>query len=175
MNSYHSKHFRLLAIALTSRGLGYAVLEEEKSLIENGHTSSRNEIKNNQCLSKTEDLFRLYRPDVLILDDVLDTATRRAQRIKSLHREVLAVAKRHKLPVKLISRRQVRRLLFGNERGTKQEVAELLAKRFPVELSFQLPHKRRTWESADSRMDIFDAVSLAVAYRIKKTAHPVDK
>jgi hypothetical protein len=54
-----------------------------------------------------------------------------------------------------------------NENETKQEMAELLAKQFPDELASQLPLKRKTWKSEDSRMDIFDAVALVVAFRIK--------
>jgi hypothetical protein len=53
-------------------------------------------------------------------------------------------------------------------KGSKQDTAELLAKQFPDELSSRLPPKRKLWKSEDSRMDIFDAVGLAVAFRMKK-------
>ena len=168
MSYHHPQQSRLLAVALTSRGLGYAVLEGEKLLIENGHTSVRSEVKKAQCLTRVKKLVALYQPDALILQDVVAKGSWRHPRIKRLHREVEAFAKKRKLAVKLISGRQVRRFLLGNERGTKQEIAELLAKHFPIELAFQLPPKRRPWESADSRMDIFDAVGLAVAYRSQK-------
>jgi hypothetical protein len=36
---------------------------------------------------------------------------------------------------------------------------------FPDELSTRLPPKRKPWKSEDSRMDIFDAVALAVVFR----------
>ena len=45
-------------------------------------------------------------------------------------------------------------------------MAELLAKKFPDELASRLPPKRKPWKSEDSRMDIFDAVALAVAFRM---------
>jgi hypothetical protein len=168
MNHHYPKRSRLLALALTSRGLGYAVLEGETSLIDNGHTSVRNGDKNATCLAKVEKLATLYRPDALILEDVAAKGSRRHLRIKRLHREVEAFAKKHKLAVKIISGRQSRRLLLGNEHETRQERAEGLTKRFPIELAFRLPPKRRPWESEDSRMDIFDAVGLAVAYRTQK-------
>jgi hypothetical protein len=38
----------------------------------------------------------------------------------------------------------------------------------PDELASRLPPKRKTWKSEDSRMDIFDAGALVVAFRIKK-------
>ena len=171
--NHHPQRSRLLALALTSRGLGYAVLEGETSLIENGHASVRNGDKNATCLAKVEKLAALYRPDALILEDVAAKGSRRHPRIKRLHREVVAFAKKRKLAVKIISGRQSRRLHLGNEHETKQEMAEGLTKRFPIELAFRLPPKRRQWESADSRMDIFDAVGLAVAYRTQNTMAPL--
>jgi len=59
-------------------------------------------------------------------------------------------------------------LLLGNPKGTKQEMAELLAKKFPDELASRLPPKRKPWKSEDKRMDIFDAVALAVAFRMER-------
>lgn len=70
--------------------------------------------------------------------------------------------------VVVFSRQQVRQVFFadGGE-GTKHALAEKMAKRFPEELGFRLPPKRRAWESEDSRMDIFDAVALALAWRYR--------
>jgi hypothetical protein len=58
----------------------------------------------------------------------------------------------------------VRRVFFGGAGGTKHALAEIIAHRFPDELGFRLPPKRRPWMSEDSRMDIFDAVALVLAY-----------
>lgn len=168
MNYHHPQLSRCLAVALTSRGIGYASLEGEGFLIESGHMSIRNGLKNSKCLKAVRKLVSFYQPDALILQDVVATGSGRHPRIRRLHREVEAFAKNRKLAVKVISGRQLRQILLGREHGTKQEMAEILAKRFPIELAFQLPPKRRSWESADSRMDIFDAVGLAVAYGIQK-------
>jgi Holliday junction resolvasome RuvABC endonuclease subunit len=168
MNHNNPKYFRLLAVALTSRGLGYAVLEGEHSLVESSHTSVRNADKHKQCMAKVKKLVAFYRPDMLVLPDVAAKKSRRSPRIKRLHKEVVNSAAKGKLPVDLISERQLRALLLGNPNGTKQEIAEMLAKRFPDDLALQLPPKRRLWESADSRMDIFDAVALAMAFQMKR-------
>jgi hypothetical protein len=168
MTHQHPKQFRLLAVALTSRGLGYAVLEGEKSLIESSHMSVRKGDKNKQCLTKVEKLATFYRPDVLVLQDVTAKGSRRAPRIKRLHEEVIGLARKQKIKVELISEAQLRTLLLGDPRVTKHEIAEMLAKFSPDELALRLPPKRRAWESADSRMDIFDAVALAVAFRMSK-------
>ena len=166
MNHRHQIPFRVLAVALTSRGLGYAVLEGETSLIESSRTSVRNGDKNSQCVAKVKKLTAFYRPDALILQDVTAKGSRRNPRIKALHREVMRLAAKHRLSVDLISEKKLRCLLLGNASGTKHEMAETLAKHFPDELAFRLPPKRRPWQSEDSRMDVFDAVALAVAFRM---------
>ena len=60
------------------------------------------------------------------------------------------------------------RVFFRDGPGTKHALAELLAKRFPNELGFRLPPKRRPWMSEDYRMDIFAAISLALAFRLTR-------
>jgi len=53
--------------------------------------------------------------------------------------------------------------------GTKDGVAEIIAKQFPDELGSRLPPQRRPWTSEDYRMGIFDAMALALAFRkVKK-------
>lgn len=174
MNHQYTKQFRLLAVALTSRGLGYAVLEGEKTLVESEHMSVRKGDKNKQCLTKVEKLAAFYRPDVLVLQDVMAKGSRRAPRIKTLHKQIVRFAGKHKLKVELILAKQLRTLLLGDPRGTKHEMANMLVKYFPDELSSRLPPKRRAWQSVDSRMDIFDAVGLGVAFGMRESEEALD-
>jgi Holliday junction resolvasome RuvABC endonuclease subunit len=165
MSQRNPRHYRLLAFALSSHGLGYAVLEGEKFLVEYGNTSVKGN-KNRKCLAKTEKLIALYRPDALVLQDATVKSSHRSPRIKTLNQQVVEAARKRRLKVTLFSGKQLRNLLLGNVHGTKQEMAEMLVKHFPDELASRLPPKRRTWESADARMDIFDAAALAVAFRM---------
>jgi len=64
--------------------------------------------------------------------------------------------------VALFSQKQVRRVLLDDDIGTKHSLAEMIAGRFPEELDFLLPRKRRIWESEGSRMNLFDALALAL-------------
>jgi len=165
MNHPSPKQYRLLTIALSSRGLGYAVLEGEKFLVEYGSTSVKGD-KNRRCLVKMEKLIALYRPDALVLQNATAKGSHRAPRIKTLNQQVIGAARKFRLKMTLFSGKQLRSLLLDNVHGTKQEMAEMLVQHFPNELASRLPRKRRPWEGADARMDIFDAVGLAVAYRI---------
>ena len=158
-----NKPVRILAVAPLSRGLGYVVMEGPTRLVACGNKAIlRN--KNAGSLAWVEKFIKFYQPDVLVLSDVTAADTRRAARIKTLHRKIVAWAGKQQLKVRLISVTQVRGKLLGDAKGTKFAVAQTLAEKFPVELASRLPPKRRPWMSEDPRMDIFDAVGLAVAF-----------
>jgi len=158
-----SKQFRSLAVSLSSRGFGYAVMEGDNTLILYGKMII-NKDKNVRVLAHVRKMIVRNQPDVLVLHDVNAKGTYRDPRIKALAKKVVALAKEHKLKVAKISGIELRGTLLGNENGTKHEMAEFLAKQFPDELASCLPPKRKLWKSEDTRMDIFDAVGLAVTF-----------
>ncbi len=166
MNQTTSKYFRILAIALSAKGFGFVVMEGQKTIVECGRRMADGD-KNAQSLAKMKKLLTFYRPDALVLQDVEAKGSRRAPRIKRLNRHVTGVAEKHEIKVKLISGKQLRSVLLGNPDGTKQEIAETLAAQFPDELASRLPAKRKLGDSENSRMDIFDAMALAVAFRAR--------
>lgn len=166
MNQTASKQIRILTIALTARGFGYCVMENEM-ILECGHKEVRGN-KNLQSFAKIEKLWNQFLPSLLVLQDVNAVDSRRALRIKALHRQIIELAAKQKFKVSLFSGKQLRIALLDDVKGTKYEMAEMLAKKFPVELANKLPPKRRPWENEDGRMDMFDAVGLAVALRLKR-------
>lgn len=160
MKPNHNKQFRIAAVSLSTNGFGQAVMEGG-TLVE-----FRNKVfmadKNANSLIHIGKLIAHFQPDVLVLHDVNAKGTFRAPRIKELHQKVVALARKRRLRVVKISGTELRTTLLGNPKGTKQEMAELLAKRFPDELAARIPTKRKAWTSENARMDIFDAVGLAV-------------
>jgi len=165
MNQTASKQIRVLAVALTARGFGYCVMENQ-AILESGNKGVEGN-KNSQSIYKIEKLLKQFLPSVLVLQDVNASGCRRAPRIKTLHRQVIELAGKHKLKVELLSGKLLREVLLGDTKGTKHEMAEMLAKKYPVEIAAKLPPKRRPWENEDGRMDMFDAVGLAVAVRMR--------
>ena len=171
MNQTPVKNIRILSVALSARGLGYAAMEGQDMFIAHGHKVVEEADKNLKSFAWVEKLIARYQPGIMVLQDVAAKGSRRAPRIKSLHRQIVKLAGKQKIQAKLISGKQVRNLLLGNPKGTKQEMAELLAGKFPDELASRLPPKRKPWKSEDSRMDIFDAVALALAFRKRHAEH----
>jgi Holliday junction resolvasome RuvABC endonuclease subunit len=165
MSRINLENIRILAVAPSSRGFGFAVLEGRETLVDWGVKSVTGD-KNTQSLAKVEELITHYHPAVMVLQD---TATsRRSARIRELGQRIVALAGNRNVSAALFSREQVRRVFFAKGQGTKHALAEIVAKRFPEELGVRLPPKRQPWMSEDYRMDIFDAVSLALAFRQSK-------
>jgi Holliday junction resolvasome RuvABC endonuclease subunit len=152
---------RILAIAPSTRGFGYAVLEGHKLLVDWGVRSVEGD-KNAGSIEKVEEMIAHYNPQVMVLEDTVTKGSSRCARIQALTKRLVAVAESRTIKVALFSGKQVRRVFFGDAGGTKHALAEIIAQRFPEELGFRLPPKRRPWISEDSRMDIFDAVALAL-------------
>src|ERR1700734_2911391 len=128
--NYNQEQPRILAVALSTRGFGFAVMEGQDALVRYGSKSAEGD-KNARCLANFKKLINFYEPDILVLSDVAGKGARRAPRIKALARQIIKVAGKHKLKVKLISAKQVKRVFFTDGQGTKHSRAEMIAQMFP--------------------------------------------
>lgn len=106
-----------------------------------------------------------YNPQVMVLENTAAKGSRRSARIQALTRRLIALAKHYTIKVIVFSQKQIRRVFLGDGCGTKRALAEIIAKQFPEELGFRLPPKRQPWMSEDYRVDIFQAVALALMLR----------
>lgn len=168
MNHIPTEQIRIMAIAPSSVGFGFAVFEGEETLVNWGVKTVKGKDKNTESLAKAKELITHYQPSVLVLQDASAKHSRRSPRIRELTKGITALAKTHKVRVKLISRVKVMQAFFADGQGTKHALAEIMARRFPVELGDRLPAKRKAWDSEDCRMGIFEAVALVMAYFHRK-------
>ncbi len=159
-----SKYPRILAIAPSTRGFGFALVEGLDTLADWGVKSVTGD-KNPGCIAQVEKMVAHYQPDVVVLEDTSTKPFRRSTRIRALGKQIITLAKSHNVIAVLFSKEQVRQAFFDDGQGTKYALAEIIAKKFSDELGFRLPPKRRPWMSEDYRMDIFDAVALALMVR----------
>jgi RNase H-fold protein (predicted Holliday junction resolvase) len=168
MNQINSNHFRILAIAPSTKGIGYVVLEGQDYLVDWAVKTVKPDNKNVRSLKKVEELVVRYQPGALVLENVSAKGSRRSPRIRKLYEHIIKMAKGRQVSVKLYSREQVMRTFIADEKGTKHALAVIIANRFPEQLGSQLPAKRRAWDTEDFRMAIFDAGALALMFRMKK-------
>jgi Holliday junction resolvasome RuvABC endonuclease subunit len=168
MSPTNIKDFRILSIAPSYRGFGFVVLEGEETIMEAACKTVKGD-KNAQVLKKVEALLAHYQPGVLVLENTSAEGSRRWPRIRMLCKQIIKRAESRKVRVKLFSREQVMKTFLTDGQGTKHDLAEMMAKRFPEQLGPQLPPKRKFYMNEDPRMAIFDAVALALVFRLKRT------
>lgn len=158
---------RIAAVSLSTNGFGFAVMESN-ALVQHGNKVISGD-KNVNTLAQIAKLLIKLRPDVLVLHDVNAKGTYRNQRIKTLHKSVVMVARKRKLKVVTISGVALRTTLLNDSQGTKHDLAKRVAEMFPNELASRLPPKRKAWTSERRRMDLFEAVGLAVAFQCEES------
>lgn len=166
MNKDLPTYPRILAIAPSSSGFGFALVEGVNTLADWGSRQLR-EDKNAGCIARIQKMLAVYEPQVLVLEDAEDNDLRRSERVQELTRQVQGLGQQSGLKVAVLRRRQVRQLFFVSGIGTKDGVAATLARWYPEELGRRLPPRRKAWMTEDHRMAMFDALALALAFRSK--------
>jgi Holliday junction resolvasome RuvABC endonuclease subunit len=167
MTQPNKKDFRVLSVAPSYRGFGFVVLEGEETIVEATDKTVKGD-KNAQVLKKVEALISHYQPHVLVMENTSAEGSRRWPRIRTLCKQIIKRAESRKVRVKLYSREQVMKTFLPDGGGTKHDLTEIMAKRFPEQLASQLPPKRKFYMNEDPRMAIFDAVALALMFRLKR-------
>lgn len=150
----------VLGIAPSARGFGFAVMTKKNKLVDWGVKIVKTGKKNEQCLARAAELIETYGPKIIGLENYANKAHKNA-RIGALLEEITAIAKEKGIKLKNLDRKQMNLTLLQNERGTKHEIATLLAAKYKDDLSFRLPQKRRLWQTEAYQTDIFTAVALA--------------
>lgn len=166
MNRRSSQNSRVLAIDPCHRGFGYAVLEGPNRLVDWGVRTTGNR-KSTDTLRKVGDLVDSYAPDMLVLEKCNMPGSRRSARIQNLLLELGELAIERALKTRWISQAQIKKGFESAGATTKQEMASIIAQKFP-ELTPVIPRPRRPWMSEARRMHIFDAVALGLTSSCRK-------
>lgn len=162
MKQRRNRPVRIMAITPSTRGFGYAVIDQGSHLVDWGAKRVRAKEKNPESLSKAEQLIAQYLPSKLVMWQY--KGTRRAERIQNLSDKIVAAADARKIRVSLFSRQQVNQAFGLAANDTKLSLAGAVAKLFPEELGRRLPPDRKAWMPEDARLDFFDAVALTLLW-----------
>lgn len=162
MNNKPSKNSLVLAIALSSWGVGFAVVENG-TLVDWGMKATTGN-KNAVAVAQLKKLIAQYRPWVCVMEDVHGQDSMRSGRIRSLAKRLCSVAEQAKIQIAVMPRQQIRKVFFSHGLGTKDKLAALIGERFPEELGRLLPPKRKAWMNEHFRMPVFEAVASALAF-----------
>ena len=150
---------RILGIDPSTRCVAFAVLEGS-DLIDWGTRTTR-KADSDLALSVIRALIDRFQPQIIAIEDTTSPGSRRCVRVRKLLDAVAATAPKSAT----VRRIPVARLATPDQEGraaTKYQRALALAKRFQ-ELQSRLPRVRKPWMSEDARINIFDALSFALA------------
>jgi endonuclease/exonuclease/phosphatase family metal-dependent hydrolase len=153
----------VLAIHFNSRGFAFVLFEGSTNPIDWGIVDARGVDKDITIRERLKDLFARYQPDFLVLQDMSYMGTHRPHRIRRLNRLASALAEEYAFAVTYFAREAVRRCFRYLTTVTKDTIAAAVAKRLPA-FERLIPPRRKTWNSEDARMGVFDAAALALTF-----------
>lgn len=160
-----SKH--VLAVYPNSRGFGFVVFEDPKSIVEWGLPQVRPPDQS-EILALVNSLLDRHQPDVLVIESTDDPECRRKDRVRSLLKAVARLGARSRIPVQTVFKEAIGRAFAHADADTKHKIATVIASQYP-ELAPRLPPKRDPWDSEDERMSLFSAAALAIAFYFDET------
>ena len=152
----------VLSVSLTIRGFAFILFEGPRTPVDWGIFDARGSKKNANCLARVSALVRRFRPDLLVLEHTEHISSLRSARVRSLSRDLCALAEEYGVPLARVSRQEIKNAFAPLGASTKDEIAEVIAEELPVLVRY-LPPTRKPWMSEDARMGLFDAAALYLA------------
>ena len=151
---------RVLAVYPTSRGFGFVMFEDPKTLSDWGLPKVP-PADEPEILSRISTLIERHCPDLLVIESTADPECRRKDRVRGLLQAVEDLAGQRRIPVEALSKDAVGRAFAYAHAVTKQQIATVIASQYP-ELAPRLPPPRKIWKSEDVRMSLFSSAALAL-------------
>ena len=124
-----------------------------------GHEGGETE----QSCAVLKDLIEHSQPDVIVAEDCMDKHCRRSSRVRELIQGIFELAANKKVKTDSVAKHTVKVAFLKSGPRTKDEIASVIAKRFP-ELALRRPPVRQSWMSEAERMSIFDAAAFALTF-----------
>ncbi len=160
------KRWRLFAIEIRSRKVGYVVVEREQSLIDWGVRTFRNP-DSVASRRKMAALLNSLQPTAIILSSLAKNDHRNAGTVDLLIQLISEHASALSISIESINKASIKSHFVSVGHVSKYEIARVIAEIFP-ELSWHLPRKRKPWQSEAPSQIIFDAAALVLLYSAKR-------
>ncbi|MDD5657220.1 MAG: crossover junction endodeoxyribonuclease RuvC [Elusimicrobia bacterium] len=161
---------RILAINPSSKGFGYAVLEDHLFLVDWGivvcnrrrkKPVSRRQKNQAACIDRAKELIEEYHPTKIVIEDCRHDSSHRCHDVQVFLSHILFAARKKNVPVQFVAPKTVHHAFARFGARNKEQIAEVVSEQFPELLP--LPKHRDPWMSETYRMGIFDAVALCLS------------
>lgn len=153
----------VLAISPSPRGFAFALFQGPERQVDWGVKEIRGADRDARVLKAVEDLFTLYQPQTLVVEETRTKESRRRLRNRALHKSIATLAERRGIVVVRYPRATVSQCFAPEGAHTRPEIATVIAKRIPA-FAPLVPPVRKIWMGEDPRQSFFDAVALCLTY-----------
>ena len=153
----------ILALYPFSRGFAFVLFKGPNSPFDWGVKEIKEKHKNVKIIETVKELIDRYSPEVIVIEDALDHASRRSSRIKKLYRMLTHLAATEYIDLFRFSNSAVKEYFASVGATTKYEIALAIGRQIPA-FGHRLPRIRKPWMSADPRQSLFDAAALGLVY-----------
>lgn len=154
------KDMRAIAFDVRPARLGYAVFDGPTRLVDWGVIRFQASAGH---VERVTHLVAFFQPSVVILRTIKKGSSSDRPSLRKIIRRIGRRVHSTGLPTARIRDANVKRTFRQYARPTKHECARITTSCFP-ELDWQLPPRRKPWQSENRRMSIFDATALGLAY-----------
>ncbi len=162
---------RVIAFDLRYERLGYVVLDGTARLVDWDLTRFQSGAGH---VDRVRRLVSVFQPSVVVLRTIEKGSWRVRPGLRKIIRSIARRLHSAGVPTAHIRDAKVKSTFRQCAAVTKEEIARLIADCFP-ELAWQLPPRRRPWQSQNRRMSIFDAAALGLAYFVEMDPDAVEK
>jgi hypothetical protein len=159
----HTRSQLVLAIHPFARGFAFALFEAPLSPVDWGIKEILGAKRNARSVAAARALVAQVRPGVVVFENGPPAVARRSPRIQRLRDLMVNYFSGQSIEVRFYGRENIRACFAHVGAVTRREIAEAIAAQLPA-FEAKLPRVRKTWESEDPRMALFNAASLALTH-----------
>jgi hypothetical protein len=156
---------RILVLDIRHRRFGYAVFEGHRSLLDWGIRvyPTVGEEETVLAIKRLDRLVELFGPSAIVVKKERWERAGAESGMLPVVKAVSISASVRSVPVHLVPQDDLHAAFAPLGGTTREEMAEILTRIYP-DLLWYLPPKRKIWQAEHSRMTVFDAVALGLAY-----------
>ncbi len=114
-------------------------------------------------MKKIAVLMNQYDPEAIVVEEYRPDDSRRSPRTQKLAQQIRTLALERTIQFHSLSRSTIEKAFSQHSARTKHAIATVIAQLLP-ELAPRLPKQREIGMNEDDRMNIFDAVALALTF-----------
>ena len=155
----------LLALDVRAQKLGFVVFDGPTKLLDWGirvygcpKQRARRAVE-----KRIIPLLESHMPSALVIRRVHIHSPKTARKMRRIIKTIRKEARRRSISVNVLSAAVVKKFFARSGLQTKYEIASTLAEWFE-ELAWNLPNRKKAWQSERFSMAIFDAVATGVAF-----------